>query len=165
MGNPYSNAWVRLRQVREVMQYYLDLELGQYGLTLAQLDILQMLSVSAEPLSPGQISSYCFREPQSISELVTRMVNAGYLEKVRDPDNQRSVRVRLLPKGEALRMKAIGSGFCYGYQVLRSAFSEEEIEVFDRLLTRVRDTVADELGLFVQPLPSNLDARALARLR
>ena len=55
-------SWVRLRQDSEAMERVLDTGLDKHDATLAQMDVLEVLSVSKVPLTPGSIASYTFRQ-------------------------------------------------------------------------------------------------------
>jgi hypothetical protein len=75
--DPYLTAWVRLRQASDAALRATEIELGKRQTTLAQMDVLLILSMSKVPLSPGEISAYVFREKHSVSALLSR---------IREPD-------------------------------------------------------------------------------
>jgi DNA-binding MarR family transcriptional regulator len=155
------NAWVRLRQAWEAMERLLSTELDIYHTTLYQIDILMILSVSRAPLTQSEIASFRFREKHTTSELITRMEKAGYVKKIRGKKDQRSIKIRMQPKGEELLKEAVGSGFAYARRVMKAALSEEEIKQLGRLLKKLRDGALRELALATEPLPDTLDARRM----
>jgi DNA-binding MarR family transcriptional regulator len=89
------------------------------------------------------------------------MEKAGYVKKVRGKKDQRSIKIRMQPKGEELLKKAVGSGFAYARRVMKAALSEEEIKQLGRLLKKLRDGALRELALTTEPLPDTLDAQRM----
>jgi len=161
--DPFSNTWVLLRQTWEAMAQYLESELSMHQVKLAQMDILMMLSASKALLTESQIASYTFRTLQSVSGLVTRMENAGYLRKVRGAGDQRVVKVQMLPKGDEVVKKVRRAGFVYGCRVMKSSLSEKEIELLKQLLKKLRDGALQEIALKTEPLPDIVDTPRLDR--
>jgi MarR family transcriptional regulator for hemolysin len=66
---------------------------------------------------------------------------AGLIERARDPNDRRAVRVELTGAGDKLfkRLAKAAIGFD---QRLRTGLSEEELDEFRRVLARLRDNVA-----------------------
>jgi len=163
--DPFSNTWVLLRQTWEAISDYLESELSMHQLTLAQVDILMILSASKAPLTESQIASYTFRTPQSVSGLVARMESAGYLRKVRGTGDQRVVKIQMMPKGEEAVTKVRRAGFVYGSRVVKSSLSATEIAQLGQLLRKLRDGILQEIALKTEPLPDVLDRPRLDRRR
>ena len=68
---------------------------------------------------------------------------AGLIERARDPNDRRAVRVELTDAGDKLfkRLAKAAIGFD---QRLRAGLSEDELEEFRRVLARLRDNVASD---------------------
>jgi len=151
---PALDVWWRLRQVEQVMERALHWQLDAHGITLPQIDVLMILSVSRTPLTPSEIAAYVFRERHSISELLTRMHKAGYVKKVRSRKDKRFVTIRMLPKGKDLLQEFTRAGLVYySIRIVKSALSEEEIRQLDELLKKLRNSALQELGLTSEPYP------------
>jgi len=155
--DPYMSAWIRMRQASEAMVKAIEIELGRQGSTLAQMDVLLILSISRTPLSPGEISSYVFREKHSASALLSRMQRAGYVKKVRSKKDQRVVRIQIRPKGEELLNQSIAVIFGYARDLLKARFSEKEIKQLDRFMKALRDLSLRELGTEAKRLPAAIE--------
>ncbi len=153
LPDPVLVAWVRLRQAWEAIYKVMEVELDKRETTLAQIDVLTILSLSKAPLTPGQIASYMFREKHSASALLSRMQRAGYVKKVRSRKDQRVVKIRMQPKGEELLKQALRSGLGQTHKVLRSCLTEGETKQLDGLLKKVRDCSLKELGMRTEPFP------------
>lgn len=156
-GDPYLTAWVRMRQASDATSRSVEIQLGKHHTTVAQMDILLVLSMSKVPLSPGQIAAYVFREKHSISALLSRMRRAGYIKKARSKQDQRVVKVELQPKGRDLLAQAIPVIIGYARDVLESSFSEKEVRQFDRHLKVLRDRALQELGTEPRRLPPSME--------
>jgi len=153
IADPYMTAWVRLRQATEAALKATEIELGKQQTTLAQMDVLLVLSMSGVPMSPGQIASYVFREKHSVSALLSRMQRAGYVKKARSKKDQRVVKIQIQPKGKELLGRAMPVITGYTRDLLAARFSEKEIKQLDRHLKDLRDAALQALGTKVKPFP------------
>ena len=158
--NPHLTAWIRLRQAAGVANRIVEVELGKLGTTLAQVDVLTILSLSKGSLTPGEIAAYVFREKHSASALLTRMQRAGLVKKVRSRRDQRVVKIQIQPKGRELIAKALGVE--YRADLLASNFTEEEVRQFDGYLKRLRDASLKTMGSTAESMPPNIDIAQLA---
>jgi MarR family transcriptional regulator, transcriptional regulator for hemolysin len=68
---------------------------------------------------------------------------AGLIERARDPNDRRAVRVELTDAGDKLfkRLAKAAIGFD---QRLRAGLSDEELDEFRRVLARLRDNIASD---------------------
>lgn len=158
--NPYLTAWIRLRQAAGAANRLVEVDLGKLGTTLAQVDVLTILSLSKGSLTPGEIASYVFREKHSASALLTRMQRAGLVKKVRSRKDQRVVKIQIQPKGRELMAKALGVE--YRADLMASCFTDEEIRQFDSFLKRLRDASLKTMGSKAETMPPNIDIAQLA---
>ena len=154
--DPYLTAWVRLRQASDAAFRATEIELGKRQTTLAQMDVMLILSMSKVPLSPGEISAYVFREKHSVSALLSRMQRAGYVKKVRSKKDQRVVKIQIQPKGKELLNQSVAVIVGYARDLLRTRFTEKEIKQFDRSMKALRDLALRELGTEAKRIPFSL---------
>lgn len=69
---------------------------------------LVMLALWGEqPLTVRKLASLLQLDPATLSPLLKRLEALGYLERRRDPHDERSLAVSLTPAGEALRVRAL----------------------------------------------------------
>jgi DNA-binding MarR family transcriptional regulator len=155
--DPYLTAWVRLRQASDAALRATEIELGKRQTTLAQMDVLLILSMSKVPLSPGEISAYVFREKHSVSALLSRMQRAGYVKKVRSKKDQRVVKIQIQPKGKELLNQSIAVILGYARDLLKARFSVKEIKQLDRFMKALRDVSLRELGAEAKRLPATIE--------
>jgi DNA-binding MarR family transcriptional regulator len=155
--DPYLTAWIRLRQASDAALRATEIELGKRQTTLAQMDVLLILSTSKIPLSPGEISAYMFREKHSVSALLSRMQRAGYVKKVRSKKDQRVVKIQIQPKGKEILNQSIAVIFGYARDLLKARFSQKEIKQLDRFMKALRDVSLRELGTEAKRLPATIE--------
>jgi DNA-binding MarR family transcriptional regulator len=74
------------------------------GLTPAQHQLLLAVKGHEDPVGPtiGEAAEYLTLRHHSAVELAGRAEKAGHLERVRDADDHRVIRLRLTPAGETL---------------------------------------------------------------
>ncbi len=59
------------------------------------------------PLSVTELGEHLQLEPATLSPLLKRLEQVGYLRRERNPDNERALRLTLTPEGVALREQAL----------------------------------------------------------
>jgi DNA-binding MarR family transcriptional regulator len=150
-------AWVRLRQASDAVDRVVETGLDKHDATLAQIDVLEVLSVSKVPLTPGAIASYTFRQQHSASAQLSRMSRAGLVKKTRSKEDQRVVRIKIRPKGEELLKETRQAGLGQARRLLKSCLSDKEIKQLDRLLRKVRDRALQQLEMKAEPLPETVN--------
>jgi len=148
---------VRLRQASDAALRATEIELGKRQTTLAQMDVLLILSMSKVPLSPGEISGYVFREKHSVSALLSRMQRAGYVKKVRSKKDQRVVKIQIQPKGKELLSQSVAVIIGYARDLLKTRFSEKEIRQLDKYMKALRDMALRELGTDAKRVPATIE--------
>ncbi|MET4095432.1 MarR family transcriptional regulator [Arthrobacter sp. UYCu712] len=79
--------------------------LDKLGLTHPQYLVMLCLWESS-PRSVRDISEALAQEPATISPLLRRLEDAGFITRQRIPGNERTLAVRLTPRGTALRQQA-----------------------------------------------------------
>jgi MarR family transcriptional regulator for hemolysin len=68
---------------------------------------------------------------------------AGLIERARDPNDRRAVRVELTDAGDKLFKRLAKAAIAFD-QRLRAGLSDEELDEFRRVLDRLRDNVASD---------------------
>ena len=149
-------TWIRLRQASGAMEKVLSTDLDKQCSTPEQLDVLATLDAMENPMTPGHLSDYLFREKHSMSAQLSRMSKAGTVRKTRSKKDQRVVKVVMTAKGKERLAKSKGV-MGHAREIVTSALSEEELAQFDKLLRKVRDKALERLGQKVEELPESFD--------
>jgi DNA-binding MarR family transcriptional regulator len=108
MGNGEKNRQAETRRAAQLMKRILihfrsqmDEQLRPQGVTTAQLHVLK--TVRDEPGASGaQLARLCYVTPQSAQALLKSLQDGGWIERVKDPVNDRILIARLTPSGEEL---------------------------------------------------------------
>lgn len=112
--------------------------LDRLGLTYPQYLVLHALW-EADGLTIGAIGRRLDLEPSTITPLVKRLEQAGFVGRERNPDDERQVRVTLTEKGRAMRIESA----CLGEALLaRAGMSLEDLAALNRQVQRLRDAVS-----------------------
>lgn len=75
------------------------------GLSAAQLFALEHLD-DAAPLSLNELAKRTFTDRSSVSVVVDRLVEAGYVNRTTDPTDRRRAQVRITPRGRQILERA-----------------------------------------------------------
>ncbi|PZF59436.1 hypothetical protein DEI81_13670 [Curtobacterium sp. MCBD17_013] len=114
-----------------------------HQLNPVDLRALKFLAAIDEDRTPKDLGRYLEMGTGAVTALLDRLVKRGLLERVRNPDDRRSVRIQLTPDGFAV----IGSLRAAYRRALQEALPAEHIDVFieftERLSHALRDAVAD----------------------
>lgn len=80
--------------------------LRKLGLTYPQYLVMLVLWES-EPQTVGALGDRLYLDSGTLTPLLKRMEAAGFVTRMRDPDDERRVMIRLTDKGRALREEAV----------------------------------------------------------
>ena len=113
--------------------------LDRLGLTYPQYLVLHALW-EADGLTIGAIAERLSLEPSTITPLVKRLEQAGFVARRRNPADEREVHVTLTDAGRAMRIDSA----CLGEELFRkSGMTLEELMTLNRQVQRLRDAVAE----------------------
>ena len=84
-------------------------------------------------------------KPPSVSTLLHRMEEEGYITRITDERDRRAVRVALSEKGKAYDSDQLRRLSTNDHQAVKG-FAAEEQAMLERLLTRMRDNLAEVDG-------------------
>jgi DNA-binding MarR family transcriptional regulator len=108
---------------------------GDVGVGPPMYFILQMLSVE-DGISQGEIGRLSGVDPARVTRLAKLMEREGLIERARDPEDNRVVRMHLTPEGKQAFELASERSEVFRSRI-RGALSEEEQEELQRLLGKV----------------------------
>jgi DNA-binding MarR family transcriptional regulator len=140
----YYEIYVLLHHIRDLMVKAREKELRAIGISHIQRSVLFSVSIIGNKATPAELARWLFREPHSMSELLSRMEKAGLVKKVKDLKKKNLVRIVLTEKGRkayelSTRHDSIDN--------ILSCLSQEELQQFEKYLHRLRDKALNELGI------------------
>jgi MarR family transcriptional regulator, organic hydroperoxide resistance regulator len=95
------------RATRAVQRGYAP-HLAELDLTYPQYLTMLVLWEADAPLTVGTIGDRLHLDSGTLTPLLKRLEETGYLERRRDPSDERRVNIALTPEGRALRDRAEG---------------------------------------------------------
>ena len=137
-----------LRQTAHAMFDARQKELAQYGITTRHAAALFAIQAIGDEATPAEISRWVFREPHSVSGILSRMEKTGLVKKTKDLDKKNLIRVILTEKGrqayrQATKRESINRVF--------SALAEEDRQQLESLLELLWEKALKDLGVAVKP--------------
>jgi len=102
-----NDGYARLLAVRTRLrqfEHWSAQQAAAHGLTASQHQLLLAVRGHRDPAGPtvNDIADYLFVRHNTAVELINRTQELGVLERVRDPEDQRAVRLRLTAQGRRL---------------------------------------------------------------
>ena len=151
-SDPKYQLWALLAETRRALLNVRRRELKPYGISPKKSAlILAVEAMTDRVATPAEISRWLFREPHTVSELVTRMERQGLVSRAKDLGSKKLVRVSLTEKGREIcnQSKKLES-----IRRILSCLSEEEQQQLRSYLFRLRDEALKELGIkYKLPFP------------
>ena len=78
-----------------------EVALSEVGLSLAKLGALRHLIIAAEPLSLSHLAERHCCGKSNVTQLVDRLEAEGFVARVADPDDRRTIRAEVTANGRA----------------------------------------------------------------
>ncbi len=98
--------WMLLNQTNTAIHRARRKELSKYKLTPTQAGILHAVTNLGNKATPAEISRWVFLEPQSVSEMISKMEIDGIITKSQKKSNKNMIIVKLTEKGNTLMEKS-----------------------------------------------------------
>ena len=119
-------------------------ELAPYGISPRKAAILLLSKFLDGQVTPYKIAQWLILEPQTVSEVVSRMEKEGLIKKIQNHDARKSVRIELTDKGhelcnEAMKLKSV-------HKII-SSLSQEQQQQLAKILKTLRSVAMKEIGL------------------
>ena len=144
-----NELWTLLSQAQHAAIRASETEMRQLGVPQMHAEVLMIVKSEDGPVTPAEISRSLFREPHTISGLLTRMEKQGLVKRVRDLQRKNLVRIAITDKGERAYRKI---GNVSAIHSIMSCLSSKEQESLKDALLKLRRKALEELRLR-QPLP------------
>ncbi|TEW56015.1 MarR family transcriptional regulator [Psychromonas sp. RZ22] len=135
-----SFALLKVTRVQELFKNEIESCVGQYDLQHADFSVLATLRRSPVPycLSPTDLYKSMFFSSGGLTKVLVRLVDAGLIKRVENPDDKRSKLVQLNTKGKQL-VEKIMTQLHQQDKSLLSGLTAVETMQLDTLLQKVLD--------------------------
>ncbi|WP_106796075.1 MarR family transcriptional regulator [Rhizobium sp. H4] len=127
----------RLKRLGTHLGREVETVLMQHGLSTSAFDVLATLRRSGAPhrLSPGELLEMTMVSSGTMTNRIDQLEKAGFVERILNPEDRRSVLIALTEKGLATVEEAVGTHVANQQRLTRNLTAEEKAE-FDRLLKK-----------------------------
>lgn len=143
--------WRLFFQVIHLFRKARQKELAPYGISPRKAAVLLLSQALGGQVTPYKIAQWLILEPQTVSEVVSRMEKEGLVIKVDNHDVRKSVRIELTDKGRELCREAIK---LESVHKIISSLSKEQRQQFTEILKTLRSVTMKEIGLnYEMPFP------------
>jgi DNA-binding MarR family transcriptional regulator len=115
------------------------------GISPVQFRAVSLTRLLPPPVTPSVLALHLALDSRTVSDLVSRLEQCGWLRRVRDLPDRRAVRLELTEQGEAALAAAWGPMMDACDEVW-SVVPPEELKPLLRVLSRVRDAALEKLG-------------------
>jgi DNA-binding MarR family transcriptional regulator len=144
----YSDAdhdlWMLLTHTRYAIYRSREKELQRYGVSPEQVGVLFIVQALGNKATPSEISRYILRQPHTVSALIERMSEKGFVKKMHDLDKKNLVRVSLTEKGQKIYERSTKRGPIHR---IMSTLSDSERTQLRLLLEKLHTQARKEIGL------------------
>ncbi len=130
--------------VSAIMRKASDRALAPWGLSVSQAPVLVVLREAGHPLTISEIARRLYLETPSITTMVDRLGDRGYVERLKDRKDRRKTLVRLTRSGKQM----VDSIREPGEQLQEEMFGvlgRRERETLRTILQKLRDANADRV--------------------
>lgn len=112
------------------------------GLNFSQFLALKRLG-EAGPMTPGELARVLSYNPGALTRLLDKLEQQGYLQRVPDPKDRRSLQLELTASGQAIHTRMIACGNAAAERAF-TEISRAEQRQLHALLSRVLDHLREE---------------------
>ncbi len=127
----------RLKRLTTHIGREVDAVLLKHGLSSSSFDVLATLRRSGAPyrLSPGELLDMTMVSSGTMTNRIDQLEKAGFVERLFNPEDRRSVLIALTEKGLAAVEEAVGAHVANQQRLTRNLTAEDKAEL-DRLLKK-----------------------------
>lgn len=124
-----------LNRARMELVEALDMELAQFDMTAAQYVIVGMLAAGHAD-SATQLCKELSYNPGAMTRMLDRLEHKGFLRRMRNPGDRRTVTLELTEEGKAIHPALRATSVAVINRLLRG-FTQDEVRQFESLLARM----------------------------
>jgi DNA-binding MarR family transcriptional regulator len=118
---------------------------AEMGMTASEGAVLGMLVAAGPVLSPTRLQVLVIQSPGGLTKTLRRLEDAGYVRRVADPDDRRSLLVELTAKGRKVSER-VSSSVAAHYDDVLAGLATAEREALRGALADVLDRLEARTG-------------------
>jgi DNA-binding MarR family transcriptional regulator len=105
--DPALMPWALVSELYWMSYKLLERRLYDFGVSASQARVLAVLYYSPEPIKPSVVATLLFQETQSITGILHRIEDRGWVERTRDPHDNRAIGLALSESGRGITQQII----------------------------------------------------------
>lgn len=135
----------RISRIGRHLERQIERVFAEHGLNLAAFDVLATLRRAGNPyrLSPGDLIANTMVTSGTMTNRIDQLVKAGYVERIENEQDGRSVLVALTAKG-LKKIDAAATDHVENLHRLTGGLNDKEFKQLDRLLARYLDRLESQ---------------------
>ena len=110
---------------------------ARYGMSYRDVYLLMTLRRAGRPLTPTELLAELSITMAAITKRIDRLAETGYVQRARDPDDGRSVRIVLTDAGRRLVDEDIRTNRPAEFLLVADEFADDEARQLEALLNRL----------------------------
>jgi len=138
------DLWVFLTRTRYLVYRAREKELQRYGVSPEQMGVLFVVQNLGEKATPSEIARQIMRQPHTVSALIDRMAEKGFVKKAHDLDKRNLVRVSLTARGLKIYEYSKKRGPIHR---IMSSITPAEQKKLREILGKLQVAARNELGM------------------
>jgi MarR family transcriptional regulator, multiple antibiotic resistance protein MarR len=162
LSRPRVVAARMLNQAYSVSYRLTEHRLRTVGISPVQFRALSLIRLLPPPTTPSVLAIHLALDSRTVSDLVSRLEQSGWVRRVRDLPDRRAVRLELSDEGDRILGLAWSPAIDASDEIW-NVVEPHELKSIIRALQRVRDTSLEKLGYRAQDIfalgPPEQDAR------
>jgi DNA-binding MarR family transcriptional regulator len=143
---PQMVAWTLLYQTYTAIFKTMERALLPLGISPPQAFALSAIRYSLEPMTPGRLAGILAQETQSLTGLVDRMEAQGWVTRMRDLPDRRTIRLALTADGEA-KLDEVMPFNAKAAEEIFAGLSPSRLSELCTILDEMRPVVLEQIGL------------------
>jgi DNA-binding MarR family transcriptional regulator len=151
----YSDAdhdlWMLLTHTRYAIYRSREKELLRYGVSPEQVGVMFIVQALGSRATPSVIARFILRQPHTVSALIERMVEKGFVKKDHDLDKKNLVRVSLTDKGQKVYEFSTKRGPIHR---IMGVLSSDERTQLQGILGKLHQQARKEIGMDKEQYPA-----------
>jgi DNA-binding MarR family transcriptional regulator len=144
------DLWIFMTHTRYAIYRAREKELQRYGVSPEQVGVLFIVQALGNRATPSEISRFIMRQPHTVSALIERMEEKGFIKKVHDLDKKNLVRVSLTEKGQKVYDYSAKRGPIH--RIMGTLTNTERGQLL-KILQKLSSAARKELGMDNDRLP------------
>jgi len=138
------DLWMLLTHTRYAIYRSREKELQRFGVSPEQVGVLFVVQALGNKATPSAIARLIMRQPHTVSALLERMSEKGFVKKYHDLDKKNLVRISLTDKGQKIWDFSNKKGAIHR---IMKTLSDEEKTKLRNMLEKLNEEARKELGL------------------